>query len=106
MNLQELARSLELDVEVVEKLAATFVAETQKDLWELEQALATGDGPLVARAAHHVKGAAAALELETIRAEAAALEAQGREGRLEGAAPRVSRLRDSLAALSAALRRP
>jgi HPt (histidine-containing phosphotransfer) domain-containing protein len=99
MSLEELAESLKIDVEVVEKLAATFVTASKKDLQELKQLLAAQDTEGVARVAHHIKGAAATLELEDIRGEAEALERQGRGGSLEGAALRLARLRGRLAAL-------
>ena len=106
MNLEALAESLKLDVEVVEKMAVTFVTASTQDLRELEQALAAHDAKAVARVAHHIKGAAATLELEDIYAEAEVLERQGRGGSLEGAALRLSCLQDRLAALAKELSRP
>jgi HPt (histidine-containing phosphotransfer) domain-containing protein len=100
MNLSELARSLDLDVEVVRKLAATFLSATEQDLLELQKALAAQDAAAVSRVAHHIKGAAAALELEDIRAEAERLERQARAGRLDDGEAGLAALREHLAALT------
>lgn len=99
MNLQALAEALELDIETVRGLVETFLTTSERDLQTLALAVAGGDSGAVARVAHHIKGAAAALELEPIRGEAEVMERRAREGRLEGAAASLANLRVHLEAI-------
>jgi two-component system sensor histidine kinase EvgS len=106
VSLKDIAESLGLDLAAVEGLAATFLAASEKDLGELEAAVSSGDAQSVARLAHHIKGAAAALEVEPIRAEAEALEREGKAGSLEEANAHLDRLRDHLSAFGSGLNSP
>jgi HPt (histidine-containing phosphotransfer) domain-containing protein len=103
MSLKDIAESLGLDLAAVERLASTFLAASEQDLEELEAAVNAGDPQAVARLAHHIKGAAAALEMEPIRAEAEALERKGRAATLKGANDQLSRLRAHLSAFGSSL---
>jgi HPt (histidine-containing phosphotransfer) domain-containing protein len=103
VSLEEIARSLGLDLAAVQRLAETFLSTSEQDLLELERAVAGGDAEAVARLAHHIKGAASALEAEGVHGEAAILERQGKTRRLEGADAHVSRLRSQLAAFGSEL---
>jgi HPt (histidine-containing phosphotransfer) domain-containing protein len=102
VNPQRLADALGVEVEVVERLLATFVATTRQNLAELQQALEQRDSSAAARLAHHIKGAAAGLELEELRLEAENLEQQAREGNLEGVEGCLTRLSAHLQILGSA----
>lgn len=71
---ERLARDLLLDPGSAAALAASFVHATREDLERLQAAVRAGDAGAIASLAHHVKGAAANLEIEAIRSRAEALE--------------------------------
>ena len=84
MDVQALAQSLGLDTDTTRQLLQTFLNATTSDLAALREALATSDATRVAELAHHIKGAAANLELETMRSAALELEMAAKDGRTEG----------------------
>ncbi len=77
----------------VAKILQTFEQEAGSDIGSFEGAFALGDPAQVASVAHRLKGAAATIGAEAIRAEAAKLESMGRSGDLSQAQECVSRLR-------------
>ncbi len=105
MDLRGLARELGFDVRSVCGLLSRFVEVTDKDLLSLERALAAGDLPAARSIAHHIKGAAAGLELREIVEAAAAVET-GAVPPAAGAAAEAARLRAALEAVRTALGRP
>jgi len=106
VSLEDIADCLGLEYAAVQRLAVTFLTATGRDLVELEAALAAGDAEAVARLAHHIKGAAGALEVEPVRFEAEALERQARAGSLERADAHLGRLRAQLSTFGAGLNTP
>jgi HPt (histidine-containing phosphotransfer) domain-containing protein len=62
-----------------------FITETQKDINHLRSALNLGNAGKVAQTAHRIKGAAGTIGAEPLRAEAARVEAFGRQGELDHA---------------------
>lgn len=70
---------------LIARLLHLFQVEAQKDMDSLEAALETHDSCKVVSAAHRLKGSAATVGAEPLRAEAAQIEAFGREGRLQQA---------------------
>jgi len=82
---RRLARDLQLAPGPAGKLAASFFHTTQEDLQSLASAAQAGDAKRVAFLAHHVKGAAAFLGIEAIRALAESLERRAAAGDLQSA---------------------
>lgn len=103
MDLARLSRQLGFDPDTTRSLVSTFVQATEEDLTGLERAVAAGDATGAGRAAHHVKGAAANLELTDIIEAAESVEAAARAGSLAGVRPQLARIRAALAALRAGL---
>jgi HPt (histidine-containing phosphotransfer) domain-containing protein len=87
---ERLARELELEPASAAALAAGFLRATREDVQKLRAAVLAGDARLVAALAHHVKGAAANLEVEPIRSRSEALEGQARTGDLARAGELLS----------------
>lgn len=84
VDLAFLMEALDGDEEAIRDLAATLLADSPPRLDELRGALTARDGRRVERAAHALKSALAAFGAEDARRLAAALEAIGRENRLDG----------------------
>ena len=103
MDLSGQAKKAELDIDSYKSLLATFVGATDRDLARLEQAVKEGDTPTAAGLAHHIKGAAANLELEEIRAAALCAELAGKAGNLAEVAPQVAIMTARLEEIRAAL---
>jgi len=70
------------DDELVVELAQLFVDSTIPLIATIREAMARADSPSVVRAAHSVKGAAANLYAERLRAAACSLEAAGKRGEI------------------------
>jgi len=87
---ERLARELELEPATAAALAENFLRATRDDLRKLQAAVLAGDARLVAALAHHVKGAAANLEVESIRSRCESLERQARTGDLARAGELLS----------------
>jgi HPt (histidine-containing phosphotransfer) domain-containing protein len=103
MDIERLSRELGFDRETTLRLLDSFVKSTEKDLAQLESAVAAGDAAGAGRAAHHIKGAAANLELAEIAEAAKAVEAAARAGGTAGLGGEAARIRSGFAALKAAL---
>lgn len=98
---ERLVRELELEPGRAAALAASFLRATREDLVKLQAAALAANAPRVASLAHHVKGAAASLEVEAIRSRAAALERAARAGELGCAADLLSGIESELELLEA-----
>lgn len=87
------------DEELLAELLALLRQSTADDLVRMKQALAEGDGPALANAAHNTKGAAASLGMEKLRQVAYHLEQAGREGRLDSVAGHLAALEEMITQL-------
>jgi HPt (histidine-containing phosphotransfer) domain-containing protein len=85
------------------ELAQLFLEDVPARAEELAQALADADAAAVRRVAHGIKGAAANLGGEAVRAAAFELEELGEQGRLEDAGASLARFEEALAQLREAL---
>lgn len=71
------------DTELLEELLALLVDSSISDFAKIKEGIAIGNGDAVADAAHSIKGAAASLGVEGLRAVAYDFEKRGRAGELE-----------------------
>ncbi len=85
------------DHELLTELLDLLRSSSQDDLQKIKAALKSGDGIGVADAAHSIKGAAASLGFESLRAVAYEFEKRGRAMELAGLDPAV--LEDTILAL-------
>lgn len=74
MDINQLARDLDMDPELYRELLALFIDNSQKELAELRESLSRQDFTRVSRLAHSVKGAAVNLGLNGIAEQAESLE--------------------------------
>ena len=79
--------------ELITRLLHTFQADAQRDIDQLEAALAASDSNMIAAFAHRLKGSAATVGAESLRVRAAQIEDLGRQGALQQASSRMSELR-------------
>jgi signal transduction histidine kinase/CheY-like chemotaxis protein/HPt (histidine-containing phosphotransfer) domain-containing protein len=79
--------------ELADKLLVKLHARLGTDLYEIKQVIDAGDCEQLARCAHRLKGAAANLSAEPLRAVAAELEALGRKGDIGAARDALARLK-------------
>ncbi len=84
------------DPEFQRELIEVFLEQAEKNLRDLEAALARGDAPAVALLAHTLKGAAANLGANGVRAAAFELERIGQSGALETGASLLEALRGEI----------
>jgi HPt (histidine-containing phosphotransfer) domain-containing protein len=77
----------------VVKIISAFMGESRNDIENLAAAFECNDPARMASYAHRLKGAAATIEAEPLRAEAARLESLGRAGETEQARASIDRLR-------------
>jgi HPt (histidine-containing phosphotransfer) domain-containing protein len=98
-----IAEDLGLELAQAEALLRTLVRATREDLQGLRRAVTARQAHTVASLAHHIKGAAANLEIEELRAPAERLEALGRQEQLTGADAELLNLERELEALEATL---
>jgi HPt (histidine-containing phosphotransfer) domain-containing protein len=77
-------------------LLKTLQQEADSELVEIEEAIQRGDAESVGRFAHSLKGAAASMAAEPMRAAAHELERIGEQGRLADALPALSTLRSAV----------
>ena len=73
------------DAELLQELIDLFHDSSASDLAKIKQGAARGDAAMMGDASHSIKGAAASLGIESIRAVTAELEEAGRSGDLDGA---------------------
>lgn len=88
---------------LAKKLTTAFLGQADEDLDQMRRAVSSGDSACLSRAAHRLKGSAADLGYERCRTLAAAVEAMGSAGRLEGAADLIERISVEVALLSRTL---
>ena len=98
---ERLARDLQLDPGAAASLAASFLRATREDLGGLQAAVRAADAQRVAALAHHIKGAAANLEVEGLRRPAEALERRARAGDLAPASGLLAEIAAELSRLEA-----
>ena len=77
------------DLDLLTELLDLLRSSSQGDLQKIKAALKAGDGNGVADAAHSIKGAAASLGCEGLRAVAYEFEKRGRAAELAGLDPAV-----------------
>jgi CheY-like chemotaxis protein len=88
---------------LLQKMSELFLADCPALLDQIRSALAAGDGPMLQRAAHRIKGSAANLSAARVVEVALRLEEIGRGGRLAGADSERVELADEVAKLRRAL---
>ena len=103
LDLDALLESVGGDRELLDELAATFIAEVPGWIASLRAALESGQPETVFRVAHGVSGAVGYFRAAGVRKRAVDLETTGRAGRLEGAAAQIDQLEIDLLALSRVL---
>ncbi len=81
------------DEELLDELLELFVEEGQMQLDGIEQHLGAGDAEAAGREAHSLKGSAANLSMEQLRAKAYELEAAGKSGDIDTARGLLAELR-------------
>jgi Amt family ammonium transporter len=79
--------------ELADKLLVKLHARLGTDLYEIKAAIDAGDSEQLARCAHRLKGAAANLSAEPLRAVSADLEILGRNGDIAAARDAIARLK-------------
>lgn len=82
--------------ELATKLLGKFLQQSEIDIANAGKALQQSDGVALAASAHRIKGAAANLGLESVRAVAYELEKMGKEGSLVNAPDRIAALRKAM----------
>jgi HPt (histidine-containing phosphotransfer) domain-containing protein len=103
LDLDALLASVSGDRELLDELAATFIAEMPGWITALRAALENREPEAVFRVAHGVSGSLGYFRAAGIRKRASDLEAMGRTGRLDDAAAQLDRLEADLHALSRVL---
>lgn len=99
-----LLRNVGGDVDLAVDVAAAFLGDSERLLLEARQAVESGNGPQIARAAHALKGAVAYFTEDGARAEALRLEQIGRAGEIAHARACLASLERETADLVASLR--
>lgn len=93
-----LAERLGGDEELVTEILEVFAADLPVQLARMEDALASGDTEILTRGAHTLKGAAANVGAQSLRAACTDLEDALRAGRIEDATPLLGLVRGAAAA--------
>ena len=99
MDIEGIAEELGLEAEDVRRLVLTFLESTEQDILLLGEAFSEGDAEKLRAAAHHIKGAAANLELNEIAEAAKEIEDKARSGILEDPAAQLKVIQDRLDAI-------
>lgn len=97
------AAELGLEPAQAEELLRTLLRVSLEDLEALRLAAAGADAQSVAHLAHHIKGAAANLEVADLRAAAARIEALAERGELAAVGVELEALARALRSLETAL---
>jgi len=79
INLADLRNRVMDDDVIIQHMLTSFSGVLESQLTAIRTALATGESPAVARAAHSLKGAAANLSAEPLRDACGALEIAAKE---------------------------
>jgi histidine phosphotransfer protein HptB len=96
MNLEELAKNLEMNEEEFLEMLDLFLETTTEDLSKLRSAIEEKDTQKVARTAHSIKGAAANLGLEEIHKVAVRIEREARENDLKEVGEAIETIKEKL----------
>jgi len=88
------------DFDVLREVAGLFLEESPRLMADVEQALQTGDGQRLARAAHSLKGSVSTFCAQQAYEAARALETAGSDENLSQAARDLVRLSSALDALA------
>lgn len=96
MDMKRMAEELGLEAHEVRRLVLTFLESTEQDMLLLGQAFSEGDAEKLRAAAHHIKGAAANLELNEIAEAAKGIEDKARSGILEDPAAQLKMIQKGL----------
>src|SRR5260221_25394 len=97
--------SPEGDSEFLRELIAIYLADTPKQLVQLEEALAKKDASLVIRVAHTIKGSSGNFGAQEFARMAHDMEAQAKANDLAGAAAALPQLKTGFAQVTEALQR-
>lgn len=92
------------DREIAAQVIGVFLTDIPKQLDDLDAALAAGDAPTSQRVAHSIKGAAATVGAEELRAAAFEGEKMGRDGQLDELKELVPSLREKFGQAAQAMR--
>ena len=103
MDIETLAAELGLEEEDVRRLVLTFVDSTEQDLELLGEAYCAKDVEQLRATAHHIKGAADALELNGIAEAAGSIEERACSGIIEDPAGSIKLIRSRLDSIRAQL---
>lgn len=90
INRNKLLDELRDQPELITRLLHVFATETEKDINDLAAAIAGLDSARVRSIAHRLKGSAATVGAEPLRAEAERIEGYCRQGQLQQASDRMS----------------
>ncbi|MCD6361143.1 MAG: response regulator, partial [Armatimonadetes bacterium] len=101
LKLETLLEAVDGDEEFAWSLITEFLEYAGEQLAQLARAPSAGDAELIRDIAHSIKGAAANLAAEPVRAAAARLEELAREGEVEAMPPVVAQLEEAFAELRA-----
>jgi HPt (histidine-containing phosphotransfer) domain-containing protein len=98
-NVLESLRQLNQDgqPDVVQEVLTVFLADAEARLAAIDDAIKSGDGTAVHRAAHAFKGAAGNIGATILTEKCRELEEAGRAGTLDGAAELGRRIHDEFA---------
>jgi HPt (histidine-containing phosphotransfer) domain-containing protein len=89
LNPNKLLDELRDQPELITRLLHVFATETEKDINNLAAAIAELDSARVKNIAHRLKGSAATVGAEPLRAEAERIEGYGNQGQLQQASDRM-----------------
>ncbi|MDI1319258.1 MAG: Hpt domain-containing protein [bacterium] len=89
--------------EFLRELIAIYLEDTPRRLVEVESALAKGDGPLLIRAAHTIKGSSGNFGATALAKLAQEIEAHGKSGNFAAATSALPAFKTEYARVNAAL---
>jgi CheY-like chemotaxis protein len=104
IDLEALRAHLEEDLDLVEEMIELFLETSPQLLAEVETAVANGDGPLLARSAHTLKGALQNMCAQQCARLALRLETCGRKGEMVQAGLSLAELQNEWKRLQSALK--
>ena len=96
MDLRELAKSLELEMDECLEIVSLFVEKSGSDLDEMQAAVGEGDRQKVISAAHSIKGASLNVGLTDLSEIARQTEVEARKNKLLGVSEKIFVIRRRL----------
>ena len=93
-RLEEFKEFDDEELTMTKEVVALFVSDGPRRLDAIEQAVVAGDASAISVAAHALKGAASNIGATAMQQEAADLEREASSGSVNGAAARLTHLRD------------